>query len=77
MPEQTNEEVRKELLTESSRFGVFVVTAGLIVVLNLVAPLIPVVDAIPKESIQEFSRELVALAVTFIAARTFRNTRTK
>jgi hypothetical protein len=74
MPEESNEEVKKELLTESKRFGIFVVTAGVVVVLNLVAPFIPVVDAIPKESIQEFSRELVALAITLIAARTIRNT---
>lgn len=77
MPEQTNEELRKEALSESQRFLVFMVTTGLLVVINFVSPFVPVLDQVPREAVQDVSLSLVGLAGSYIIGRSIRNTKIK
>lgn len=73
MPEQSNEELRKEALMESKRFLVFLVTTGTLAVINLAVPFVPVLDQIPREAVQNFSLSLVGLAGSWIVGRSLRN----
>lgn len=65
----------KELLRDSARFIVFLVGVGLVAIINLLHPYLPVLDKLSTEAIQELSWQIVVLVGILIGARTWRNTK--
>jgi hypothetical protein len=79
MPEQLEMEVgklpeaQKEPARQSLRFGVFLLTVGMVIVVNLAGQSLPVFLHVPAEALQTLTWQIVVAGLGFIGARTVRN----